>query len=202
MQIPVNQIVNVEPNSYQGLTKTTFLSSASNNQPVYMLHQPQNSPQPGTMLDGTINTDRAGKLKYTKTPNPQYQNQGSSNFQQPAMTGFQPSAPQSASSYQPSSMPSSDPRQESIEKQAYFKAAIDLYGLWKTSGTDKSLRDFTAEVVETAISIRKQMATNKPISSDDVILKDIPSDTDMMANLAEAFGPGTAEVLNEGPNGL
>lgn len=197
MQIPVNQIVNVEPNNFQGLTKTTFLSSASNNLPVYMFHQPQNAPQVGVNLDGDIKTDQRGQLKFTKTPNPQYA--GQQNFQ--TGTG-QPYSPQPQPSSPPSVQSGNDPRQESIEKQAYFKAAIDLYTLWKSYGADKTLEVFAGEVVKLASLVKGQMNGKPAPSSDDVVIKDIPGNTDLMADLDAVFGPGSTPVLNEGPNAL
>jgi hypothetical protein len=196
MQIPVNQVVNVEPNNFQGLTKTTFLSSASNNQPVYMFHQPQNAPQVGSTLDGTIAPDQRGALKFTKTPNPQYANSG--NFSTPAYSSPIQNYTPSGQTSTAGSSSSTDPRQESIEKQAYFKAAIDVYNVWKTTGSQETLDVFATNLVKTALTIKRQMKDN---ANGDVVIKDIPAG-DPLTQLGDIFGPGTQEVLAEGPNGL
>jgi hypothetical protein len=124
MQVLVSNILNVEPNNYQGLTKTTFQTSAANGQAVYAFHQPQNAIQQNQVLEGTIATDRAGKLKFTKAPNPQYAGQG--NFQQQGANSnvlSQPSYMASSPAMNPApNTGTNDPRQESIEKTGLFQS--------------------------------------------------------------------------------
>ncbi len=206
MQIPVNQVVQTEPNSFNGLTKTTFLSTASQNEPVYMFTQPQNAPQVGATLDGTLARDQRGKLKFNKTPNPAYANGGTAgNFQ----TAGAQSSPQLVNSSAQLLTPSSDPRQESIEKQAYFKAAIELAKAWKETASTKTLPEFAKEIVAVALNIKSQM--NQPTLPEPIMQAKsgdyIPTESDVangdiMTQLGDIFGPGTSQVLPEGPNGL
>jgi hypothetical protein len=196
MQIPVNQVVNVNPNAWseKGLSSTTFLSSASQNRPIYMLHKPGNEPRVGDTLDGTFAPDKQGNLKFTRTPNPQYSGgySGSSgNFQ----SSSTPLGTSSAAS-------STDPRQESIERQAYLKAMLDLFRLWKEHGGQDTPEVFVGKIVTLAQLLRSKM--NEPAReiapSGDIL----PNANDVLSldNLNEVFGPGTAEVLNEGADGL
>lgn len=196
MQIPVSNILNVEPNNYQGLTKTTFQSSAANGQAVYAFHQPQNALQPGQVLEGTIAADRAGKLKFTKTPNPQYQGNSQGNFQQQGTNSSTLSQPNYSASNPASNIGTDDPRQDSIEKQAYFKAAIELFSVYQQyKSQDETLDDFGRKLVQLALQIKRQMKDN---ANGDIV----PHDVDALEQLTDIFGPGTAQVLDEGPNGL
>lgn len=63
MKVKVEKILEAEPNSFQGLTKTTFLSEG---RAIYIFTKPENDPKEGDELSGEITQDKAGKNKFTK----------------------------------------------------------------------------------------------------------------------------------------
>jgi hypothetical protein len=82
-----------------------------------------------------------------------------------------------------------------LKKQAYFKAAIDLYTLWKQYGEDKPVSIFATDIVSLALQIKRQI---KDDANGDIVIQDL----DALSQIGDIFGPGTQEVLNEGPSGL
>lgn len=67
--VKVESIGKVEPNSFNGLTKTTFLSEG---RVIYIFTKAGNEPSEGDQLDGDVAQDKAGNLKFTKTKNESY----------------------------------------------------------------------------------------------------------------------------------
>ena len=60
----VEEITVTEPNAYQGLDKTWFITGGAS---VYMFHKTQNTPKVGDILEGSIGYDRGQNMKFTKT---------------------------------------------------------------------------------------------------------------------------------------
>lgn len=132
----VEKIINLEPNAFNGLTKTTFTIVGAL-KPVYIFSKPENEPKEGDVIDGTYAPDKAGNLKFTKTKKE-----------------FTPSDNTPANSWQPKEYKADPLKQSSIEWQASIKAAVDtvkdfhvLSGIKPTK-----LTEYKRLIAETAIT--------------------------------------------------
>lgn len=129
MKITVGKILESTPDAYQGLTKTEF--ATDDFERVYMFSKPENVPSEGTELDGTIEPDRQGKQKFTKTKQP---------------FGGTPSGTKEFKA---------DPvKQESIEWQACLKASVDTIRDWHQQyGNDPvTLPEYKRDVIECLVT--------------------------------------------------
>lgn len=180
MQIPVDQIVNSEPNNFQGLTKTTFQTSAAPGQTVYMFHQPQNAPQVGTVLEGSITPDRRGMNKFTKAKDPNYGG-GSSSQSSGGGSG--------AREYK------ADPeKQASIERQSYFKTLAELYASTKDASTS-DFKTAVQSVLDQTRYVLKELDPKRTTSNGEVL----PTDeevSDFASQVSEVM-PGS-KVVDDG----
>jgi hypothetical protein len=65
----ITEILVTEPNAYQGLDKTHFVTGGAE---VYMFHKIANTPKVGDILEGSITYDRGQNMKFTRAKTGQY----------------------------------------------------------------------------------------------------------------------------------
>jgi hypothetical protein len=65
----VEEITATEPNAFNGLDKTWFITGGAS---VYMFHKTANTPKVGDILEGSITYDRGQNMKFTRAKTGQY----------------------------------------------------------------------------------------------------------------------------------
>lgn len=73
LKIQVEEIGEVQPNAFNGLTKTTFMSQGKI---IYIFTKAGNDIKQGDILEGDIAPDKSGNLKFTKVKNDQWNAKG------------------------------------------------------------------------------------------------------------------------------
>lgn len=168
----VDEIIEHIPNDYAGLDRTIFTTGGST---VYMFHKPENSPEPGTVLDGTIAYDKRQNMKFTKAKSGVWANQAPPLPPAPVTPAAQVGIPTPAGA---PAMPKPTPPQVTRQPNKVYKA-----------DPDKMKQEFTLEQARN-MSIQRQVALKAAV---DLISLSAPYSsrgfskiyTDMMALLSE-----------------
>lgn len=129
------KIYKAEPDSFQGLTRTTFQVEEDGGT-AYIFTKPENAPQVGMELEGTFSMDKGGSRKFTK-----------------AKAEFTPAPKAQERQFK------ADPdKQASIEWQSAIKSAVeavkDYYTLNLLTKDNKvtSLEEYKLDIVNAAIT--------------------------------------------------
>lgn len=147
---------------YNNTQTSVFLNEIPDE--VYMLHQPQNAPKPGQVIEGSIAPDQQGRLKLTRDRSNFNNNAPRQQFSN--NNGFQQQQPRSQYRSQPQERQvKADPaKSDSIENQSYYKQAVDLLKIHAEINPQaydgKDLRELNEMVIAEAKHAKQGMRNN------------------------------------------